>query len=490
MATNIGPDEAAHMLRRLGFGAAPGDIDNLVSLGFPGAVDYMLNYANIDDSTTDSLLKQTYAFDDPTNIANFNANLIRAWWMTKMVFTKRQFQEKMTLFWHNHFATALSKVPAIYMYIQNQTLRQNALTRFDTLALKVAQDPAMLIWLDNITNVAAHPNENFARELQELFTMGINNIATNVTNYNQGDIVQIARAFTGWNFRKRPGGGPYDYDFVLNTGSHDSGQKSIYVGTPDETTGNLNGDDVITVICKRAATPLFLVKKLFEFFVFPLDLTNAADVAIAQRYADVYTANDHSISALVRAIFTSDDFFGARARFGLVKSPVELIVGSIRMLGATYNPGRLTPTVAHDSTLYQRAAIEGMDVMNPPNVAGWHLNGGFVDTAAVLDRFNFANTLVTSRPGNPSTATGAFVTTDQLAGFARPSAKKTVRGLLSTLGPLSLDGPTFRSLKSYLGTADDGITPSDWDPANSGMLDERLRGLMHLVMCLPEYQLN
>src|SRR5262249_32772386 len=333
-------DDAAHLLRRMGFGGTSDEINNLMSMGREGAVDHLVNYGNIDDSAltgaagdgiSPAFNASSFDFSDPNNNTNFNDNEIKRWWMTRMVLTKRQFQEKMTLFWHNHFATALSKVARQYMYLQNLAFRNHGLDQFDNLLLSVAQAPAMLIWLDTITNIKGRANENWARELQELFTMGQNNLVTGQANYTQFDITQIARAFTGWSFRKTPGGGPFDYQFFVNASQHDDGQKTIY-----NQVANFSGQDVITTIAGREKTGQFLTKKLFEFFVYPLDLTNSSDVATIAKFAGVYMSNNHSIKALVTAIFTSDEFFSDRARFGLVKNPVEFIVSAIRMPGGLY----------------------------------------------------------------------------------------------------------------------------------------------------------
>ncbi|HEY9232981.1 MAG TPA: DUF1800 domain-containing protein, partial [Blastocatellia bacterium] len=327
-------DEAAHLLRRGGFGGSPDEIDNLASRGREGAVDYLLNYSQINNQAMDDLLRASFDFSDLGNNQKFNNGEIRRWWVTRMVTTQRQFEEKMTLFWHNHFATASSKVQDIYMYVQNLKLRQMALGRFDDLLLQVAQDPAMLIWLDNVTNVLGKPNENFGRELQELFTMGINDVVTGTANYSEADVKEVARAFTGWNFQ-RAQGSQYGFSFRLVTNQHDNGAKTIYAGTPAQTSGNLSGEDVITVIANRQATARYLTWKLWNFFAYPLT-TSAADHATIDKFANVYLSNNHSVKELVRAIFTADEFFSERARFALVKQPVELIVGGIRMLGAQY----------------------------------------------------------------------------------------------------------------------------------------------------------
>ncbi|HWP43851.1 MAG TPA: DUF1800 family protein, partial [Blastocatellia bacterium] len=182
---NLTFDEAAHLLRRMGFGGPPEEINDLVSRGREGAVDYLIDYDQIDNSAMEGVLERSFDFSNPDDMRSFTPTEIRRWWFTRMVLSRRQFEEKMTLFWHNHFATALSKVQEFPMYLQNLTLRQHALDRFDTLLLKVAQDPAMLVWLDGITNVRGRPNENFARELQELFTMGPNDVVTGEPNYTE-----------------------------------------------------------------------------------------------------------------------------------------------------------------------------------------------------------------------------------------------------------------------------------------------------------------
>ena len=301
----------------------------------------------------------------------------------------------------------------------------------------------MLIWLDNITNVLGRANENFARELQELFTMGIRDVVTGEENYTEQDVQEIARAFTGWNYvRRQP------FAFQLNAGQHDNGSKTIFTGTPWATSGNLSGEDVITIICARPATARYLTWKLFNFFVYPMT-GSAADKATIDKFAKVYLDNNHSVKALVRAIFTSDEFFSERAFFSLVKQPVELVVGAIRMLGGTYNQG----TNARGSNiLAQLARNMGQDLFNPPDVAGWEFNLGWVNTASMLERFNFANAYLSNRN---TTNPGIFVTNDQLKSISKPASKKTVKKFLARLGPLSV-GEALGTLRTYLETNDAG----------------------------------
>ena len=477
MTTPMTFDDAAHLLRRMGFGGTPAQINNLVPMGREGAVAFLMNYSAIDDSNLESVLAQSFDFSDPTINQNFNQNEIRRWWYTRMVLTQRQFQEKMTLFWHNHFATSLSKVPVLYMYIQNQTLRQNALAQFDQILLAIAQDPAMLIWLDGITNVNNAPNENFARELQELFTMGPNDVISGQANYTQDDVTNIARAFTGWRFQGSRAN-PFNPQFVINANQHDDGLKTIYGQTAD-----FSGQDVITLIAARQSTARFMVTKFFEFFVYPLDPTKANDQATINQFASVYMNSNHSISALLTAIFTSDQFFSDRARFGLIKTPPEVISGAIRMLGAQYSPGRN----GRDNTLYTASANMGMDIFNPADVSGWKLNLGWVNTSALLERFNFADQFMTNRFTNSNTP-GPSISNTALGAFVKPNAKKTIKNLLSVLGPLTPADPAIKALKVYMQDNDSGV-PGTFTGDATG-IDEKVRGVIHQIMCLPEFQLN
>jgi uncharacterized protein (DUF1800 family) len=465
-------EEGAHLLRRAGFGGAPQEIDDLSARGREGAVDFLINFNQIDNSAMDSLLAASFDFSTQDGISNGE---IRRWWFTRMVATKRQFEEKMTLFWHNHFATSSSKVQDFLMFNQNVLLRQSVLDRFDNLLLKVSQDAAMLVWLDNITNVLGKPNENFGRELQELFTMGIKDVVTDEQNYTEQDVKEVARAFTGWNYRRQS-----PFTFQLNASQHDNGSKSVYTGTPWAQTGNLSGEDVITIISARPAMARYLTWKLFTFFVYPVT-NSSADKATIDKFAKVYLNNNHSIKELVRAIFTSDEFFSERAFFSLIKQPVELTVGAIRTLGGTYNQGT---SARGSNTLQTLSRNMGQDLFAPPDVAGWDPNLAWVNTASMLERFNFANTYLTNRnTTNPC----IFVTNDLLKSITKPSSKKTVKRFLSRLGPLSV-GEALGTLRAYLETGDNGqpVTYVNDDAT----VDKKIRALVHQIMCLPEFQLN
>src|ERR1044072_982752 len=237
-------DEGAHLLRRAGLGGTSGEIDDLVARGREGAVDFLLNYTQIDNSELNNLLTQSFDFlVPPTEQKEISNGEIRRWWFTRFAYTKRPFEEKLTLFWHNHFATSSSKVQDFLMYNQNLTLRQHALDRFDDLLMAVAKDPAMLVWLDGVTNVLGRPTENFGRELQELFTMGINDVVTGEPNYTEQDVKEIARAFTGCNYQRTALS-----KSQINATQHDNTVKTIYGQTL-----NFSGEDVIQIISAKRA---------------------------------------------------------------------------------------------------------------------------------------------------------------------------------------------------------------------------------------------
>jgi uncharacterized protein (DUF1800 family) len=465
-------DDAAHLLRRMAFGGSPDDIKALPFKSRERAVDALLNYEASDNSALESRLQKSF------NPKRFTPNDdLQLWWIIRMVLTARPFEEKMTFFWHNHFASALDKVPYALMHLQNQTLRAAALDRFDALLLKVAEDPAMLVWLDGGSNVVGNPNENFARELQELFTMGIRDVVTKDANYSERDVKEIARAFTGWKF-KQQGDKKVRVNFFIEENEHDTTVKEIYGQQ-----ANFSGEDVITVICARRATARFLVKKLFEFFVYPM-AESPEDQATIDKFADVYFSNNHSIKELLRAIFTSDEFFSARARFALIKSPAELIAGAIRLLAKDYNPGNIENG---DYGLYNQFRRMGLDLLNPFDVSGWKLNLGWLNTATVLERYNFANALLSNRDDSKHSI-GARVRAETLKAQVEASPEKTVRNFLELLGPLTVSDQTIELLVDYLQTDDDG-SPIPF-AVNDDTIDKQVRGLVYLMMCLPEFQMN
>jgi uncharacterized protein (DUF1800 family) len=309
--------------------------------------------------------------------------------------------------------------------------------------------------------------------------MGPFDISTGEPNYTEQDVKEIARALAGWRFRKSAAASPFAYEWFLDDAEADSGSKTIYGQT-----ANFTGQDVITVIANRRATARFLVKRLFEFFVYPLDLTTDADKATVERFADTYFSVNHSIKELVRAIFKSPEFFSDRAFFSLVKNPVEFVVSAIRMFSATVTFG--TPE-KRDAAIETSLRNMGMELFKPPNVFGWRLNLGFVTNDAMLERYNFADLLTTGTPRTAITDPG--VTPPLIGQDVKKTAVKTLAAALTPFAQLELDAAVMSRLEAYL-LADLQGNPATWNPHNFGFDFLKVINLCRLVVCLPEFQVN
>ncbi len=432
-----------HLLRRAGFGASEAELEEYSALGFDRAVDRLVHYEQVaEDIDIDKL-----AFDLDLDLTKIEDQ--RLLWMYRMATTKRPLQEKMTLFWHGHFATANSKVNNVgYMVRQNQFFRDHALGNYREILRGISRDPAMLRWLDSNTNRKRSPNENYARELMELFTLGIG-------NYSEQDVKEAARAFTGWFVK--------DDQFFFDAAQHDNGPKTVL-----DRTGNWNGDDVIDMLVGHPATARRLASKLFRFFVYD----NPAPDTI-ERFAEVYLRSGYDVRALVEAILRSPEFRSERAFHALIKSPIELIIGAVKALGIAALP-RDAPAIARRM---------GQDLYNPPTVKGWDGGPAWITTSTLLERFNLANRLITTR-GREGFAT----LRDELLTRRPGSAEQVVDYFLQRF----LDGDAAdhvrRALVAYLRVNDNG-TPLSFS-LDARFIDLKVRGLIHLIMSLPGYQLN
>jgi uncharacterized protein (DUF1800 family) len=444
-------EQAAHLLRRAGFGGTPEDIEFFLVLGHEGAVDYLVNYEQVSDSAMEQALERRGYLETERGQQLPLAN-IQQWWLFRMIHTKRPLLEKMTLFWHDHFATAVSKVVSRPLMLQqNELFRRLALGNFREMLVGVSQDPAMIVWLDNNTNVKGSPNENFARELMELFTLGITDVITGEPNYTETDIQEAARAFTGWTIRRGR--------FFFNASQHDFGQKTVLGRT-----GDWGGEDIVEILVELRATARFLARKLLEFFVYP-----DPEPELIEAIADVYLDSNYDMRTVVRQILLSEVFMSEKALLANVKSPVELVVGMIRELKAEIDTRFL---------LGPLALMEQM-LFNPPTVAGWDWGLGWINTATLLTRYNVASALASVR----KTRGAAFDPARLLPKGGLQSAEEVVDHFLHILGPLPVASLTRQALIDYL----NGDGPFE---LNARTIDKQIRGLIHLILTLPEYQLN
>ncbi len=323
--------DLAHLYRRAGFGARPDELDAAVAGGYEATVESLLAGLSGPDAAGDGVALPALTMPaaavrrtDPTAAKqrrqdeNREEAALQAWWLDRMISTATPLREKLTLLWSGHFATGFDKVRnAALMHLQNQLFRTLGGGSFQALTTAVAKDPAMQLWLDTATDVAAHPNENFARELMELFTLGVG-------NYTETDVQEAARCFTGWSFNRTTG------VFVLRPRVHDNGQKTVLGQT-----GDLDGDDLVRIVTNAPASHRFVVARLWSHLAYPVGPTDPVVGQLTPGYG-----RDLDITNLLRAIFLHPAFRSAAARSGLVKQPIEYAVGVARAFGLARHAGR------------------------------------------------------------------------------------------------------------------------------------------------------
>ena len=375
----------AHLIRRAGFGATKSEIESLASLEYKQIVDSLISPSDT-DSLPDDLIRRYHVDQNEMRLINSASGK----WIYKMVTTKAPLIEKISLFWHGLFATGYSKVfHGQTMYSQINMFRNNGMDSFSQLLLKLSKDPAMLYWLDNHDNHASGINENYGRELLELFSMSIG-------NYTEDDVKECSRSFTGWTIQNAEYMGlrahsasiwPYSliawqHEYVSS--DHDNGTKT-FLGE----TGNFNGEDIIEIICKHSATAEFISRRLYQFFV--ADEIDTDGETLIQDMIKSYFESNYEISAVLRCIFNSEHFKSENIRYSRVKSPVELVVGTLR-LAQEFDFPNLNIIDASRSIGYM-----GQQLLNPPSVEGWHEGVEWLDSGTLLERVNFASKYL----GNP-----------------------------------------------------------------------------------------
>ncbi len=298
MILNSERDKVAHLLRRFGLGASEAEIDFYGKEGLSSAIDKLLDYEKVEDSFS---LPITTFTNKQNGLVPMPA--VQAHWILRMLSTRRPLQEKMTVFWHDHFATDANKViQPTMMYQQNGIFRDGATGSFADLLLNVSRDPAMIFWLDNELNQKGKPNENFAREVMELFTLGIG-------HYTEKDIQEAARAFTGWTIQRRgprptaemPTFEPPAFRFAPF--QHDEGEKTVFGKT-----GNFGGEDIIRMLCENPRTGQYITEKIWNWFVY-----EDPEPATIEKFAAGFIKADLNIKFLLRSIMESKEFYSDRA---------------------------------------------------------------------------------------------------------------------------------------------------------------------------------
>ena len=478
--------ELDHLFRRAGFGASQQDVAEYARLGFLGfssAAARLLDYARIPDDVDDFIGRPGYVGVTARGAFLPGANITdaRQRWLFRMVHSRRPLQEKMALFWHNHFATAYSKIAgelgtteAVRMLAarpsedpggvegQLELLRAHALGNFRELLIAIAQDPAMLVWLDGRTNVRARPQENFARELMELFTMGVGTFA-------ETDVYAGARVFTGWNL-SRPGTGPARrYTFNYNAAQHDTGEKTftfpIYqnggttIPARAAAAGMQDGLDLINAVAAHPLTGPRLARKLYAFFINDVD---PPDEALVTEVAQLYYARGFAIEPMVRRLLLSAQFRDERNYHRRYAWPVEFVVRSLKEVG---------PVGFSVNDALSPLANMGQQLFEPPDVNGWELGPGWISTGSMLARMNFAAQLSLNQKFNLRDAAREHIQTPEAL----------VAHVLDRLTPPSYSPSSYSALLDYART---GAT---W-PVSDALLATKVAGLVHLVIGSGDYQ--
>lgn len=433
---------AAHLYRRAGFGATLTELDEAVELGPEACVEQLI-------AASSSSNESTHAFDDQMSemgqgLIGSEPEALEPWWLYRMLFTPAVLRERMTLLWHGHFASSAATVQNTAMMLsQNETLRKHGLGRFEPLVQAISRDPAMLTYLNSTTNAKLHPNENYARELMELFCLGIG-------NYTERDIQEVARCFTGWEIRR----GQYRF----NKHQHDFGSKTIFGRS-----GKFDGDDAIRIILKQDAAATHVARTLVQYFVCDHPVPDAMIAPLATELR----RTDFHIESIVRRILRSRYFYSQASIGQKIRGPVELAVGLLRSLNGTVGTIELA----------RELRPLGQRVFFPPNVKGWDGGRSWINATTLINRVNLATKLI--RIGN-ARVTGQSLMSAAISGVEHNKQRQAghvVDQLTDQLVALPLR-PEARSVLQRI--------TSDGD----GDIHESARNVLVTMAAMPEFQLG
>lgn len=424
---------AAHLYRRAGFGANRAQLSAAVHAGPQETLNTLLSLNQESEEFLTEMEDLAYA-----SLATGNVQRLSAWWTYRMLSTPAQLLEKMTLFWHGHFATSAEKVtePDL-MFTQNNLLRSHALGDFADLVLEISRDPAMLVYLDSATNRKSHPNENYAREIMELFCLGEG-------NYSETDIRELARCFTGWEIKRNR--------FRFNKYQHDTDTKSILGQT-----GQFGGEDGVRIVVSQDSAPRFIVRKLIQYFVMDEPQPSAA---LIDPLAKQLRESDMQIRPIVKRILGSNLMFSDLAIGRKVRSPVEFAVGFLRGLEGTTNSYLLADAMQN----------LGQGLLYPPSVKGWDGGRTWINSSTLLGRANLIRSLL----DNESTRFAKLSLREYLAGQGATSAHGIVDWFEETLFAVEIPAAARDQVVQLI---------------NRGTDDRTLNEAIHALCTLPEFQL-
>ena len=458
----------AHLLRRAGFAPTRAEIDRALAQGYDATVEELLHPENRPDLEIEDLIRRYHT--DQNSLMLLESS--QSYWLYRIINTRRPLEEKMALFWHGLFATAYGKLNHAKAVVnQTHTFRRYGLGKFADLLLALSRDPAMIFWLDNKDNHKDAPNENYGRELLELFSMGIG-------NYNEADVKAAARAFTGWTIdnaeymsirASRDSFWPYgriDWQFRYREDDHDASDKT-FLGH----TGPFDGQDVIDIIVRQPATARYIASKLYHFFV--ADRPDADAISIL---AHEFAATGGDIRSVMRRLFLSDFFARESVRLARVKSPAELVGGTARLAGSHQTPEWSIVNLAMDVNFM------GQEILNPPTVEGWHTGREWIDTGNLVERINAAGAEMrdANRPG-----VRAIINRVRQRGDILPPAQFAA-ACLDAAGMFEVTTGTMDSLVHLAATW--GAVRFDRDDAVA-CSEQRVTEMLQLIVASREYQL-
>ena len=468
----------AHLMRRAGFGATRDELEAYVANGYEATVEKLLHPENAPPALDEDVVRR-YHVDHNDYMA---IGSCQTYWMYRMVNTKRPLEEKIALFWHHVFATANTKLCNPRPILKQIALfRRYGLGSFRTLLVELSKNPAMIFWLDNKDNHRSEPNENFGRELLELFSMGVG-------NYTEQDVFEASRAFTGWTMRSAPmmtartqsdlvqPYGQLDWVFEYKDEDHDDTEKT-FLGHR----GAFNGEDIIDIICRQPATARFASRHLYNFFVADEPQVPAwqtvppRDPEAIDALTKAFVDSRYEIRSVLRLLFNSDFF--KEARFAKVKGPAELVASIARMTGGYTFPG------VADTELAMAPRTMGQSLLDPPSVEGWHTGLEWITTGSLVDRINFASGQFAdaNKPGTRSMINRVEAQWD------RVSAEGLVDACLDQIGPVTVSENTRRELVSH--AAAGGGLRSGHPTRAAQACDTRIREMLQLIVATREYQM-
>ncbi len=463
---------ALHLYLRAGFGIHPLRLRQKAQSSIPDLVDELLResapYEALD------LVKDPLKGNDDRELSYFRIGLLflrgrkdlkklNLGWLHQMAASKAQLREKMTLFWHNHFATHMPF--GIISQLQNNTLRKHALGKFGDMLHAIAKDPAMLLYLNNHQNSKDHPNENFAREVMELFTLGEG-------HYSEQDVKEAARAFTGWTATK---GGRYRFE----QGQHDFGEKT-FLGK----TGRLGGEEILDTLLAQRQTARHLCTKIYRAFV-----NEQVDETRVEALATAFYDSGYDISGLMRQIFTADWFYAPENIGANIKSPTELLVGYMRLFDVRFKKENLI-------LLGQKAL--GQMLFFPPNVAGWPGGAHWIDSSSLLFRMKLPLIIfaahdyeISAKPDFEDAAMSDVMGPAQRKKLKKVQAQVNWKPFVQAFRHIRQEEELMETLLDTLIQAPKDRIDRDllWSYTDRSSRENLIRSLAIRIMALPEYQL-